>query len=320
MVPMRSVPHRVVCLLGLDDGVFPRSAGVDGDDIIARDPAVGERDPRGEDRQLMLDAVLAATEHLVITYSGADERTGARRPPAVPLGELLDTLDDTARTPDGEPARSRVLRRHPLQPFDARNMLPGELGTGGPFSFDPAALAGARAAAAEPVATPPFLPAPLPAREAGDVELTDLTGLLVQPARGFLRQRLGVGIPFEQDEPSDSLTVDLDALEKWKLGDRMLRDRLAGVDEKTCQGAEWRRGTLPPGSSMRCWPRFARWSTARRTCARPEPARSTCWPSWPAVVSCAAACRVCTGRCWSRSATAGWVRRTGCGAGSHYLP
>ena len=114
---------------GLDDGVFPRGARIDGDDILARDPAIGERDPRGEDRQLMLDALLAATEHLVITYTGADERTGAPRPPAVPLGELLDALDDTAHTSAGGPARDQVLIRQPLQPFDARNVTPGALGT-----------------------------------------------------------------------------------------------------------------------------------------------------------------------------------------------
>ena len=60
MVPMRSVPHRVVCLLGLDDGVFPRAGVVDGDDVLARDPLTGERDPRSEDRQLLLDAIMAA--------------------------------------------------------------------------------------------------------------------------------------------------------------------------------------------------------------------------------------------------------------------
>src|SRR5690606_33467772 len=54
MVPMRSVPHRVVCLVGLDDGVFPRSGWVDGDDVLARRPFTGERDPRSEDRQLLL--------------------------------------------------------------------------------------------------------------------------------------------------------------------------------------------------------------------------------------------------------------------------
>lgn len=247
MVPMRSVPHRVVCLLGLDDGVFPRTAGIDGDDIIARDPAVGERDPRGEDRQLMLDAILAATEHLVITYTGADERTGASRPPAVPLGELLDALDDTARTATGGPARCQVLVRHPLQPFDARNLKPGELGVPGPFSFDPAAEDGALAARRAAVPVPPFLPEVLPARRRTDIELTELTALLTHPARGFLRQRLDVAVRFDEDDPSDALTVELDALQKWHLGDRMLRDRLAGVDEQTCRNVEWRRGMLPPG-------------------------------------------------------------------------
>ena len=58
MVPMRSVPHRVVCLVGLDDGVFPRIGVVDGDDVLARDPMTGERDIRSEDRQLLLDAIV----------------------------------------------------------------------------------------------------------------------------------------------------------------------------------------------------------------------------------------------------------------------
>src|SRR4029077_13503723 len=90
LVPMRSVPHRVVCLLGLDDGVFPRKAPRDGDDLMVDDPYVGDRDPRSEDRQMLLDALLAAGERLIVTYSGHDERTNLPRPPAVPVSELLD--------------------------------------------------------------------------------------------------------------------------------------------------------------------------------------------------------------------------------------
>src|SRR3712207_9034800 len=61
------------------------------------DPHVGERDPRAEDRQLLLDALMAAGEKLVVTYTGNDERTNAERPPAVPGGELLDAGDRTVR-------------------------------------------------------------------------------------------------------------------------------------------------------------------------------------------------------------------------------
>ena len=123
MVPMRSVPHRVVCLVGLDDGVFPRLGVVDGDDVLARDPMTGERDIRSEDRQLLLDAIGAATEKLVITYTGANEYSGQERPPAVPLAELLDTLDLTTE----QKVRDRVVVKHPLQPFDIRNVIPGKL-------------------------------------------------------------------------------------------------------------------------------------------------------------------------------------------------
>ncbi|MEP6979739.1 MAG: exodeoxyribonuclease V subunit gamma, partial [Nakamurella sp.] len=247
MVPMRSVPHRIVCLVGLDDGVFPRAAHPDGDDVLARDPVVGERDRRGEDRQLLLDALLAATEAVVITYTGADERTGAPRPASVPIGELLDTLDDMAEIDPTTPARGQVLVRHPLQPFDARNVVPGELGVPGPFSFDPAVLASARAAAGPRESAPAFLSQPLPDLPPIDLDLDRLISMLHNPARGFLRQRLDVAVRFEADDPVDALPVELDALQQWAIGDRLLRDRLGGQDPDTTRQAEWRRGTLPPG-------------------------------------------------------------------------
>ena len=86
---------------------LPPGGVVDGDDVLARDPLTGERDPRSEDRQLLLDAIVAATETLVVTYTGADEHTGQPRPPAVPLGELLDALDRTTAGAGPRPDRGR---------------------------------------------------------------------------------------------------------------------------------------------------------------------------------------------------------------------
>ncbi|NMH92698.1 exodeoxyribonuclease V subunit gamma, partial [Pseudonocardia bannensis] len=249
LVPMRSVPHRVVCLLGLDDGVFPRAGEGDGDDVLTRDPRVGERDPRSEDRQLLLDAICAATEHLVVLHSGADERTNARRPPAVPLGELLDTLDATVRAADGGPAHEQVVVRHPLQPFDPRNFTAGALGGDGPFSFDRAGLAGAVAAAGARSGPPAFLDAPLaPPAETETVELDALIRFLEHPAKAFLRQRVGVSLYTEDSDPADALPVHLDGLQSWAVGSRLLRDRLAGHELDRCRQAEWRRGEVPPGA------------------------------------------------------------------------
>ncbi len=246
MVPMRSVPHRVVCLLGLDDGVFPRGTRVDGDDVLSRIPRVGERDRRSEDRQLFLDAILAAQQRLVVLYTGADERNGAERPPAVPLGELLDVLDRSATVSAGR-VRDRVVVAHPLQPFDARNFIPGRLGRPQAFSFDTASYDGSLALREGQTARRPFLEAPLPAAPVDTVSLESLIRFLEHPVRGFLRERLELRTADEQEQPSDAVPVDPDGLELWAVGDRLLRAGLAGLSRDAACHVERLRGGLPPG-------------------------------------------------------------------------
>ena len=235
LVPMRSVPHRVVVLLGLDDGVFPRTHGVDGDDVLARDPCVGERDVRSEDRQLLLDALLAAGDRLVVLHTGADPVSGAPRPPAVPVGELLDVVD--AMVPGG---RDRLVRHHPLQPFDARQFTGAR-----PFSFDPVSLAGARRAG-RPRQPPP--PRPVLPPCTGPIALADLVAFVENPVRAHLRQRLRITLPGEDDQVEDALSASLDALQEWAVGERLLSAGLRGLPTADGERSEWLRGTLPPGS------------------------------------------------------------------------
>ncbi|MGY1690363.1 exodeoxyribonuclease V subunit gamma [Geodermatophilus sp. SYSU D01105] len=246
LTPMRSVPHRVVCLLGMDDGAFPRQASIDGDDLLRRDPCLGERDPRSEDRQLLLDALCAAGERLVVTYCGADVRTGAELPPAVPLGELFEALDAIAVTADGRPAREAVVVRHPLQPFDRRNFVPGLLGRPGPFSFDTTALAGAQSARQDRAGVPPFLDEPLPRTGEQVVELDRLVSFWQHPAKEFLRQRLEVVLPASGEFPAATLPLDPDNLALWGVGDRVLQDCLRGLDSAAARAVEEARGHLPP--------------------------------------------------------------------------
>jgi exodeoxyribonuclease V gamma subunit len=240
------VPHRVVCLLGLDDGAFPRTTAVDGDDILGREPCVGERDPRSEDRQLLLDAVLSAREHLVVLYTGADPRTNATRPPAVPLGEILDAVEGMAALADGSNVRDHLVIHHPLQPFDARNFTAGALGTDGPFSFDRHSLRGAERAVSARDVRGPLLAGRLDPAPRGDVALSDLVYFFEQPAKAFLRQRLGVTVAYDEDALDDALHVEFSSLEQWSLGDRLLKAQLRGMTVEACRQAEWRRGALPP--------------------------------------------------------------------------
>jgi exodeoxyribonuclease V gamma subunit len=250
LVPMRSVPHRVVCLLGMDDGVFPRKAPRDGDDLILDDAHVGDRDPRTEDRQMLLDALLAATDRFIVAYTGNDERTNVPRPAAVPVGELLDVIDETVRA-GGGPARERIMVRHPLQPFDPRNFTLGALGRAQPWSFDKVTLEGARALTGERREAGPFLEGPLPAAPAALLEVDDLVRFAQHPVRAFLRQRLGVRLGDYSDELDDALPVELDKLEEWGVGQRLLDSRLAGVEIGAAIAAEIARGGLPPGELAR---------------------------------------------------------------------
>ena len=231
LVPMRAVPHRVVCVLGLDDGVFPRASRTDGDDLLQRVPLVGDRDPRTEDRQLLLDAVLAAEETLVLTYTGHDERTNEERAPSVPLIELLDVR-----------AATDVVTHHPLQPFD-----PDAFDDAAPWSFDPVQLAGARAVVAERVPPPPFLPEALEPRAETQVDLDELVRFVQDPLRELLRQRFGLSTWEDDDQVPDDIAIELDGLQRWGVGQRILRQLLAGVDLDAAVRAEIAAGTLPPG-------------------------------------------------------------------------
>ena len=245
MVPMRSVPHRVVCLVGLDDTVFPRIGVLDGDDALARRPMTGERDVRSEDRQLLLDAVCAATETLVITYTGANEYSGQPRPPAVPLAELLDALDATTAAK----VRDRVLVQHPLQPFDIRNVEPGAVVTAAPdapFTFDSTVLRAARLAGTQREEPTRFAAEPLPPPVPADVSLAELVGFFKDPVKGFLRA-LDYTLPTEVEGIDDAIPVEIDALQEWTVGDRMLADMMRGLSPERALNAEWCRGTLPPG-------------------------------------------------------------------------
>ncbi|MDN5726536.1 MAG: exodeoxyribonuclease V subunit gamma, partial [Propionibacteriales bacterium] len=257
LAPMRSVPHRVVCLLGMDDRAFPRGHTVDGDDLLAVAPRVGDRDRRSEDRQLFLDALMAAEEKLIIVCSGRDPRTNTVRPPAVPVGDLLDV----AATMIGstELATERLITEHKLQPYDRGNFT-----ATAPLSFDRSALAGARASLGERhLPTPRFSAEALQvtadgdgvdhetasgSQQAGDqvIDLADLIRFFNHPIKALARVRAAYYWPGDEDSSGDEIPIELNGLDLYGIGDRILQQRRAGADEDALRDAEWRRGTLPP--------------------------------------------------------------------------
>jgi exodeoxyribonuclease V gamma subunit len=245
---LRWIPHRVVCVVGLDD-VGGGGGTASGDDLIAAHPLVGDRDARAEARQALLEAVLAAGEHLIVTRTGHDVRTNQPVPAAVPLAELRDAIAATVHPDHRAEVLDRLEVTHGRHGFDERELVPGRLGSAGPWSFDPGALAGARARAhrSPTRAQPPLTGAPLEAQPLEVVTLAELQSFLTHPVRSFYRDRLGASVPTLDDAPTDDLTTALSALDAWRLGDDLLRVRRSGHDEARWLAIEAARGTVPPG-------------------------------------------------------------------------
>ena len=251
MAPMRSVPYRVIALLGLDDGAFPRQRPSAAFDLTATAPRAGDRDPRDEDRYLLLEALLAARDHLLIFYSGHDVHTNEPVPPAVPVGELCDVLDQSFPSAAGEPpAAARLTRHHPLQAWASANFVPRERGDGEPlppWSFSERLAFGATALRTTSPAKPLF-GQPIPARPPTELSLDALARFLVNPTRGLM-QRLSVQLGQVQTLTSDREPVELEPLDRWKLIDALLADRLAGRDTATTLRAAYASGQLPLGDA-----------------------------------------------------------------------
>ena len=165
LVPLRNVPARVVCLLGADADSM-RPATVDGDDLLARRPCVGERDRRAELRHGLLDAFMAASDRVIITCDGVDVATNRPVRPSVALAELLDvvraTVDDDA-----------VVVHHRRRAYDEQLFVADATAP----SFDDAMLAVATARRTT-VVTPTWasrFDAPLPLLVPAEVDLEQLT-------------------------------------------------------------------------------------------------------------------------------------------------
>ena len=122
MVPMRSVPFKVICLLGLGDQDFPRSQRPPSFDLLAAAPRLGDRNRRQDDRYLFLEALLSSREVLYLSWVGRSLRDESQPPPSVVVCELRDYIDQCCRFPGSEtrPVSEVLTTEHPMQPFSRR--------------------------------------------------------------------------------------------------------------------------------------------------------------------------------------------------------
>ena len=328
MLPMRSVPFDVVCLLGLSDTAFPRSDRKVGFDLIAQQPRRADRSRRADDRYLFLEAVLAARRCLLAFYVGQSIQDNAELPPSVVLSELLEELARLAGAEDSVQWIRDMVVRHPMQPFSPRYFRRSEGDDPRLFSFESGYCSGAAALLDNPTAQEhaPLLTRPLPELVTGttsrELPLSTLIRFFRLPAAELLKRRLQVHLDDWSRDRSDREPMDLGPLDAWKVGDAILEHARQGIDPTRSLELLQAAGMLPLGTPARVKhedierivdPIVA---TARALCDAPPRPRldvdvrvgttalvGTLAPRWPAGIIAPQ-----FARCGAKHLLAAWIR------------
>jgi exodeoxyribonuclease V gamma subunit len=251
LMPMRAIPFKVVCLLGMNDGEYPRIRPPLDFDLMAGPDRYrpGDRSRREDDRYLFLEALLSAREILYISHIGRSSRDNSPRMPSVLVGQLRDYLDAgwiVAEPRSGKPPRvtDALTCQHPLQPFSEAYFRPGR---------DPALYTYAREwRAALDGPGPAAVAAPLsPADLEGPLSLAPLIQFLKDPVKAFFNQRLQVFFEEMVLTAEDREPFALDSLAPFGPGAQLLTAGLAAEKDlrpETVQRAArrlCRTGALP---------------------------------------------------------------------------
>lgn len=220
MVPMRSIPFQVVCLIGLNDGAYPRPHRPADFDLMAEKPRRGDRSRRLDDRYLFLEALLSTRHTLYISYIGRSVRDNNPIPPSVLISELLDYIRQ------GFDNTEHIVVEHPLQPF-SRRYFENDRHL---ISYSKTLCDAASRAGRGNSDGLPLFPAPLPEPEAAyrTLSIDQLIHFLHNPTRYLLRERLKLRLleseglletrePFELEDFKDS-AIRRKLLDSWLDG------------------------------------------------------------------------------------------------------
>lgn len=252
LLPMRSIPFNVVCLLGMNDGTYPRLTQALSFDLINKRPALGDRSCRDDDRYLFLEAILAAQEKLYISYIGKNIKDNSERYPSILVDELRNYLVhsfvlevDKELNIDNSAQRliKHLTLHHQRTPFNARNYMTDESKY----------LVGSYAeewlpAARRQGAVRSFLTS-LPPLQTACITVDELKQFYRHPIRTLMQKRLGIFFSFTDDVLLTTETFKLNSLERYLINQQLLTQLInngGDVDKLIKRIAS--EGNLPAGA------------------------------------------------------------------------
>ncbi|WP_205340234.1 exodeoxyribonuclease V subunit gamma [Denitrificimonas caeni] len=215
LMPMRAIPFRMVCLLGMNDGDYPRVQAPLDFDLMGTDYRPGDRSRREDDRYLLLEALLSAREKLYISWIGRSVRDNTERTPSVLIAQLRDHISSGWRLADEQPLLDALTTVHPLQPFSqhyfADNKDHSDLFT---YAHEWSVLH-QKPAADSATALSKFLPV-------SKITPELLQRFLRDPVRFFFTERLKVHLDQAELEMFEDEPFALDGLQRHSLQSELL--------------------------------------------------------------------------------------------------
>ncbi|HEX9971075.1 MAG TPA: exodeoxyribonuclease V subunit gamma, partial [bacterium] len=244
MLPMRSIPAKVICLIGMNGDSYPRQNKRLGFDLMAKHPQPGDRSRRNDDRYLFLEALLSAREKLYISFVGQSIQDNSIIPPSVLVSELLDYVEKSFQI-EGKNLIDNILTTHRLQTFSPEYFknIPKL------FSFSNENFQAARQLLEQRQAPTPFITTGLssPEDDWKTVSISDLCSFFSNPVRYLLNKRLGIYLGQGAAILEETESFAIRGLDRYVLEQALVEKKLDDRDLKEFYFAAQASGQLPHG-------------------------------------------------------------------------
>ncbi|HSB93096.1 MAG TPA: exodeoxyribonuclease V subunit gamma [Flavitalea sp.] len=210
LIPMRSIPFKVIAMLGLNFDKFPRRETRSGFDLMQREHRRGDRNVKENDKHLFLETVLSAKDYLYISYIGQSAKDNESLPPSAIVDELVDYIETAA---DDVTVRNKLIKRHPLHGFSSLYNNSSDLtlytylGTSRDLShhlFD--------------------LDKPRPGFSFEEVSLDSLARFFRNPFKFYYNTVLDIRYDEDESLLPETELFELNKLQEWDLREQMLRE------------------------------------------------------------------------------------------------
>ena len=244
MLPMRSIPFKVICLMGMNNDTFPRESRTLGFDLMAQKPKIGDRSKRNDDKYLFLEAVISARQKLYISYVGQSIQDNTKVEPSVIISELIDYIKKSFTLPDNF-IKDILITRHRLQAFSPEYFQKGSK----LYSYSTENFLAGKSFLKHHI-NPDFIKKSLstPLDEFRNIEIETLYAFFSHPVRFLLQRRLGVYLDESADVIDEKENFSINGLEKYKIEQDLLKNRLSGLKLDDMLPVQRATGLLPHGN------------------------------------------------------------------------